>query len=162
MKKVFLLFLGLIVFSCGSNDDDQDIDERTFLEKYDGFGYRGINETGDVEFWFFENDPDGIFLRYVLIEEGDESMDEYTMCLNLRQGYNDIGGDTEDNFNFTIERNNSEGLVVRLTYPDDDDDTGLFEFNIDDTGNVLNFVNADSETEIFNRTQISFNSLCNN
>mgnify|MGYP001168217695 CR=1 FL=1 len=112
--------------------------------------------------WFFENDPTGIFLRYVLIEEGSNPTDEYTMCLNLRQGYNDIGGDTEDNFNFTIERNNSEGLVLRMTYPDDDDDTGLFEFNIDDTGDVLNFIYVDSETEIFNRTQISFNSLFNN
>ena len=49
-----------------------------------------------------------------------------------------------------------------MTYPDDDDDTGLFEFNIDDSGDILSFINVDSETETFNRTQISYNSLCNN
>jgi hypothetical protein len=160
MKKVLLL-LGLTLFSCGSNDD-QDDDETTFLEKYDGFGYRGINETGDIEFWFFENNPTGVFLRYVLIEEDNGTMEGYSMCLSFTEGYNDIGGDSEDNFNFTIERNNSEGLVLRMTYPDDDDDTGLFEFNIDDSGDILRFINVDSETETFNRTQISYNSLCNN
>ena len=54
MKKLILLFVGLSLISCSKSEDDQDSDDTTFLEKYDGFGYRGINETGDVEFWFFQ------------------------------------------------------------------------------------------------------------
>jgi|GEM_PF-3707122 len=156
MKKYLLLVLGLTMMSCGGSSEDDDMDDTSFLEKYDGFGYRGIdNETGDIEFWFFENNPTGVFLKYILIEE----VDDYTMCLSLSEGYNDIGGETEDNFNFTIERNNSQGLVLRMTYADGD--TGLFEFIIDDSGDNLNFIDVDSQTEIFTRTQISFNSLCN-
>ena len=44
MKKLLFLFTTLLLISCSSEDEES---VTTFLEKYDGYIFEGIDEEGD-------------------------------------------------------------------------------------------------------------------
>lgn len=152
MKKVFLLILGLTVFSCGSSDDDQDIDDTTFLEKYDGYGFRYSGESAD-EYFFIYNTIN--FLKYVDIDtREDDNGDDRTYCEIYYEGTFPAGEDGD--VTISIISNNSTSLILSFIYGSTDET--LITLSVDSTGNTLN-VDDGEEARTFTKTSVIITSL---
>ena len=86
MKKYLLLLFSLALIACSKDDDSDNI---TFLEKYDGLGFLHTDDYYS-DYLFFSNSNN--FVTFV-----EDDGDEYdTYCFSLREGNN-----TEDGFDCT-------------------------------------------------------------
>jgi len=147
MKKLLLLTTLFLAFACSKDDEGENNEEnQTFLQKYDGFGY-----TDGEEYWFFYDD--NIYLRYVEIDEPNR-------CVEIMEGAN-----TSDDGEFTTEilTNNSGSLLVEITPPGEENGTESLQFTVDSTGNNLTLiVDGDSEDPYsLRKTATTYSSLCN-
>ena len=151
MKKHLLLLFSLIIIACSKDDDSDNI---SFLEKYDGFGYVSTDDIDDSYYVFFSNSNN--FITFV--EDGD-GFDTY--CYSFREGNN-----TEDGFDYSvsIEVNNSSRLVVNIDYVDDGQYyTDILEYSVSSDGNTLTEMYDDdpSDVDTYRRTTTTLAPLCN-
>ena len=148
MKKLLLLTTLFLALACSKDDEGENNEEnQTFLQKYDGFGY-----TDGEEYWFFYDN--NIFLRYV------DTEDEPIWCQEMREGVNTVDGTS---WTVKIVTNNSESLLFEATVPGEND-SEVYEFTVDITGNNLTLdLNDDSEEPIttYRKTATTYSSLCN-
>jgi len=81
MRKLLLLTTLFLAFACSKDDEgDNNEENQTFLQKYDGMGFT----DGDEYFYFYDDD---IFLKYISVDEGSN------ICMELSEGSNNIDGD---------------------------------------------------------------------
>ena len=168
MKKLLFLFTALLFISCSSEDSDDSVVEdnttntdgnssgdnsgetQTFLEKYDGYGFRGEFD-GDTEYFYFY-DAD-VFLGFV-------AQNSYcTVCLSPQEGTNTFDGEDGE---MKILTNDSQSLLIEITYEGGDVET--LQFVVDSSGNNLTvtFDGDANDTATYVKTSTSFSSLCDN
>jgi hypothetical protein len=168
MKKLLFLFTTLLLISCSSDDgDDSLVDDNTtntdgnssgnnsgetltFLEKYDGYGFRGEFD-GDTEYFYFY-DAD-VFLGFI-------AQNSFcTVCLSPQEGTNTFDGEEGE---MKILTNDSQSLLIEITYDGDDSET--LQFVVDSTGNNLTvtYDGDANDTDTYVKTSTSYSSLCDN
>ena len=150
MKKYLLLLFSLVLIACSKDDDSDNI---SFLEKYDGLGFVYTDDYYS-DYVFFSNSNN--FITFV--EEGD---DFDTYCFSIREGNN-----TDDGFDYgvSIEVNNSSRLVLNIDYVEEGQYyTDIIEYSVSSDGNTLTEMYDDdpSDVDTFRRTTTTLASLCN-
>ena len=156
MKKYLLLVLGLTMMSCGGSSEDDDMDDTSFLEKYDGYGFKNSGESAD-EYIFIYNDIN--FLKYVDIDtREDDNGDDRVYCEIFREGT--FPGGEDGDVTISIISNNSTSLTLSINYGNENTVT----YSVDSTGNTLtvnsiNDVGAQDDTRTFTKTNVIFTSL---
>ena len=161
MKKLLLLTTLFLAFACSKDDEGENNEEnQTFLQKYDGMGFK--DEYG--EYWFFFDDT--YFMAYV-VDESDGTGNE---CTLIKEGENLSGPQGEGDeveFNVSIVTNDSNSLVYRLVneLPDGGTYTETGKFSVKDSGNTLTLTydegTEDEEIVTFSKTTTTYSSLCN-
>ena len=152
MKKHLLLLFSLIIIACSKDDDSDNI---SFLEKYDGLGFVYTDDYYS-DYVFFSNSNN--FVTFVEDEYGDGND---TYCFSLREGNN-----TEDGFDYSVSivTNNSSRLVINIDYVDDGQYyTDIIEYTVSSDGNTLTEMYDDdpSDVDTYRRTTTTLASLCN-
>lgn len=118
-KQILLSILFLFIVSCTNDDEDQVLQNKTFLEIYDGKGFTG--NGGDEFIYFFNTTVD--FLSWVELD-----IDEY-ICYSFSVGQNSIDG---ENYDVEITENTSTKLTFEVAYNDGTTDSYNF-VKINDT-----------------------------
>ena len=156
MKKLLLLPLIFTFIACGGTDDATDNaggnmeDNRTFLEKYDGFGYYS-EDDGVFDYYFFSDSS--TFLSYVEVYQDDP------YCTEFREGRNDGLDDVE--INVSIVTNDSSSLLIQLDYTYDGQSmTESLEFTVDGNTLSIKYDNDPNDVSTFTKTSTTFASLC--
>ena len=162
MKKILKLTTSIVLLStflssCSSSDDDSNVNDNTnidnsnFLEKFDGYGYFNDDDEGDEEYWFFNNIPDGNYLSYV------NTYNNITeLCLKISPNFNN-----EDIVSVELVTNNTLSLLIQINFEDNSRDT--IEFNVDDSGNTLTVTQNDGDdnyVSLYSKTSTTISSLC--
>ena len=150
MKEYLLLLFSLALIACSKDDDSDNI---TFLEKYDGFGYV-YTEYDDSYYVFFSNSDN--FINFV--EEGD-GFDTY--CYSIREG---IMTEDGSDIGISIAVNNSSRLVVNIDYVEEGQYyTDILEYSVSSDGNTLTEMYDDDPNDVatYRRTTTTLSSLCN-
>ena len=150
MKKHLLLLFSLIIIACSKDDDSDNI---SFLEKYDGFGYVSTDDYDDSYYVFFSNSNN--FLNFV------EQWDDNTDCYTFREG---TTSDWDIDIDVSIVTNNSSRLVINIDYVDDGQYyTDIIEYTVSSDGNTLTEMYDDdpSDVDTYRRTTTTLASLCN-
>jgi len=132
------IILSLVVSFNGCSDDDDDIIQQTWLEKYDGTKW----EDGDGLYWRIIDNTNIIL----------ESWYHDGPCY-----YHSI---SDGNVNFEIIENSTNKLVFRVV---EDDNTQTITFRVNgDTLTVLLEYNGRSETISFKKTAVNVDdfTLC--
>ena len=157
MKKLLLLPLIFTFIACGGTDDETDNaggnmeDNRTFLEKYDGFGYY-FEDDGVFDYYFFSDSP--TFLRYV------EVYNEDPICNEFQEGTNNRA-DGDVDINISIVTNDSSSLLIQLDYTYDGQSmTESLEFTVDGNTLSIKYDNDPNDVSTFTKTSTTFASLC--
>jgi hypothetical protein len=160
MKKVLLLFLGLVIVSCSKNDD-----EETFLEKYNGSAYY-LADLPDLDFGEQRVEGDG---DYIFISDSDSFLKGVsikfnygTFCYIVEEGRGYMNTQkygpqaeqydwrTNNDETISIITNNSSNLVIQIENGD-----GFIErlkFTVDSSGMILTVQsgsNFDDDLEVF-------------
>ena len=155
MKKLILLFVGLSLISCSKSEDDQDSDDTTFLEKYDGYGFKSIGESAD-EYFFINNSIE--FLKYVDIDtREDDNGDDRVYCEIWREGT--FPGGEDGDVTISIISNNSTSLILSVIYGGSE---STITNSVDSTGNTLTVTSENDEggyIRTFTKTNVIFTSL---
>jgi len=148
MKKLLLLTTLFLAFACSKDDEGENNEEnQTFLQKYDGMGFKG----GEA-YWYFFDDTN--FMAYVNEDVG--IVDE---CTLIREGQNSDDGDS---FIATIVTNDSNSLVYRIVSEEDGEtyeETGTFTVN--NSGDTLTLTYAEDDFGSYTKVNVSYSSLCN-
>ena len=148
MKKLLLFTTLLLAFACAKDDGENNEENQTFLEKYDGMGFK--DDSG--EYWYFFDDT--YFMAFV--DEYDGIVEE---CTLIREGQNSHDGVS---YNVTIVTNNSNSLVYRLVNEEDGEtytETGTFTVNNSD--NTLTLTYSEDDYFTYSKVDESYPSLCN-
>lgn len=148
MKKLLLLTTLFLAFSCSKDDGENNEENQTFLQKYDGMGFK--DEYG--EYWYFFDDTN--FMAFV--DEYEGIVEE---CTLIREGQNSHDGVS---YNVTIVTNDSNSLVYRLVSEEDGEtyeETGTFTVN--NSGDTLTLTYAEDDFDTYSKVNVSYSSLCN-
>ena len=83
MKNYFYIIVTLLTLSCSNEEENEILDNsivetQTFLQKYDGFGFKR-EDNNVVEYYFFYDSQ--IFLKYVDIDTNDDE----SYCESIRR-----------------------------------------------------------------------------
>jgi hypothetical protein len=156
MKKLLLLTTLFLAFACSKDeaDDDNSNENQTFLEKYDGMGFK----ISDYEYYFYFFD-DTFFMASVDGEGGD------FYCMKFKEGENILEEDYPPVL-MSIKRNDEDALIYELSYREDGSlykETGKFTVNA--AGNELTIImdegTDDEDFDTYYKTNSSYSSLCN-
>jgi len=159
MKKLLLLTTLFLAFACSKDegDDDNSNENQTFLQKYDGMGFK-ISDYGEY-FYFFD---DTFFMASV---QEDEVNDGVFDCMLFKEGENILEEDFPPVL-MSIKRNDEDALIYELSYREDGSlykETGKFTVNA--SGNELTFImdegTDDEDFDTYYKTNSSYSSLCN-
>ena len=154
MKNLLFLFSALLLISCSGDDDDNTVENQTFLEKYDGVGF--YDEYG--YYVFFYNDE--VFRKTAEIDDG------VLYCTETREGANNVDGEV---FNVVILTNDLERLVVKfINNYLNEEYTETVEYIVNPTQNAMteewddnrNFEGGGEQVSFF-KTTTTYSSLCN-
>ena len=154
MKKYLLILFSLALIACSKDDDSDNI---SFLEKYDGLGFVSTDDYYDDDYSyyvFFSNSNN--FITFVDDEDGYD-----TYCYSLREG---TMSDFDDDIDVSIVTNNSSRLVINIDYVDDGQYyTDIIEYSVSSDGNTLTEMYDDdpSDVDTYRRTTTTLSSLCN-
>ena len=147
MKKLLLLTTLFLAFACSKDDEgDNNEENQTFLQKYDGMGFT----DGDEYFYFYDDD---IFLKYISVDEGSN------ICWELSEGSNNIDGDEVTLKIFTNKYNSLRIAMTFVGYGETDN----IEFIPTSNPNSLSVVDEGDLADSYqvNKTTTSYSSLCN-
>ena len=153
MKKLLLLTTLFLAFACSKDDGENNEENQTFLEKYDGFGYEN-----DGDYFYFSDST--IFLRYVDVDVDGETYGTY--CEEIREGQQTVDGIF---YEISILNNDSSSLLIEVLI--DIDEPELYretqEFTVDSTGNTLTLMydGDPNDSETYTKTSTTFEFLCN-
>lgn len=145
MKKIFLFLFTSLIISCSNSNDDtvEDVLDslenisndnsssnsstpQTFLEKYNGTGYRLDDEYiylyNDETFIKIQNEEDQEFGFYCyLMSEGDYTSDDFFGALGT----------------LSIVTNDENSLLIEFISSEGSEYNSNWQFTMDDTGNNL-------------------------
>tara|TARA_B100000035_G_scaffold314420_2_gene330648 strand:+ start:454 stop:924 length:471 start_codon:yes stop_codon:yes gene_type:complete len=156
MKNYFYIIVTLLTLSCSNEEENEILDNsivetQTFLQKYDGFGFKR-EDNNVVEYYFFYDSQ--IFLKYVDIDTNDDE----SYCESTSEGSFTIDGNS---LTITISKNDSKSLIVDIDAGGNNEKN---EFTIDASGTTLTKtkrIGNDTEERIFSKTDTTFDFLCN-
>ena len=147
MKKLLLLTTLFLAFACSKDDEgDNNEENQTFLQKYDGMGFI----DGDEYFYFYDDD---IFLKIISVDE------DGNICWELSEGSNNIDG---DEVTLKILTNKYNSLRIAMT-SEDAGETYNTEFIPTSNLNSLSVVDEGdlANSYLIHKTTTSYSSLCN-
>ena len=144
MKKL-LLISAFLILACSSDDssDTNDSSNQTFLERYDGVVWEGVNDNFTMISFFNSQSFMTIYMSEGISTDENGNID---YCYRIGDASDEISYvihiNSEDNFEFTEIR--AEG------------DTYTSSFNVTNEGNELEASNDyDNETIYFVRTNLT-------
>ena len=144
------LLVSLLIFSSCKKEDCEDI---SFLEKYDGVGFKidnfdGTVYDGSVYQYFFNDDPNKIHSFYTTYEL--EPQNNY--CLSIKEGYN-----SELDYTVEIVVNQNDNLTLRVTSTNPNRPSyWVWTWNVDSNGNLWGSI----DNEIYEITNEKFPANC--
>jgi len=157
MKKILLLLIGLTIISCGSDDADNSSEPQTFLEKYDGMGFKMLY-SGNY-YYFFD---DTFFLADIYEYQENEGVVRY--CPMFKEGLNSDDGNITgygESFTVTILKNDTNILAYEIN----SFGTQTEKLTVNDSGDILTVLynegTDDEGLETYYKIDSSFSSICN-
>tara|TARA_B100000925_G_C21775261_1_gene373874 strand:- start:123 stop:590 length:468 start_codon:yes stop_codon:yes gene_type:complete len=120
VKKLLFLFSALVFISCSGDDDDNTVENQTFLERFDRVGFILETDPSTDTYYFFD---DTKFLLWI----EDDGDDTYPYCEYMKEGTNDNGTVVE------ILRNDYETLEFKHTGNGIGDEENVDNFNMEFT-----------------------------
>ena len=145
MKKLLLLS-ALLIFACSSDEGNDDYDNnsnQTFLERYDGVVWEGVNDNFTM-IGFFNSQS---FMTIYMSEGiGTDENGNIDYCYSI--------GDYSDEISYVIHINSEDNF--EYTEIRAEGDTYTSSFNVTNEGNELEASNDyDNETIYFVRTNLT-------
>ena len=158
MKKLLLLTTLFLAFACSKDDEGENNEEnQTFLQKYDGMGFK-LSDYGEY-FYFFD---DTFFFGTV---QEDEVNDGVFDCESFKEGENIIAEDHPPIL-VSIKRNDEDALIFELSYLEDGSlYKETWKFTVNASGNELTIITDEGtdyeDFDTYYKTNSSYSSLCN-
>ena len=141
MKKLILLLFIPLVFTCSSDDEDNNSNE-TFLEKYDGVVWESII-TEVMRLSFHNSQSFQTYYNSNGVDIDENNNVDY--CYNL--------GEFSDEITFTFNTNLEDNFEFTATYPEGDSYTVFIV--VTNGGNTLEYTSDDNEPIYFARTDLN-------
>ena len=151
MKKLLYILLAITFIGC-SDSSENEVNNQTFLEKYDGKVWKNDGFLDDDYDWWryvvFNNDNQFQTLS-ILNEQGEVE------CIN---GYAD---QNIDGYLYEIIENNEERLIINWTFVQDNNQSGSIEYTVNQNKLIMRRLDAIEQDEFDYFSDYFFDIPCN-
>tara|TARA_B100000795_G_C22562423_1_gene346864 strand:- start:90 stop:545 length:456 start_codon:yes stop_codon:yes gene_type:complete len=151
MKKLLYILLAITFIGC-SDSSENEVNNQTFLEKYDGKVWKNDGFLDDDYDWWryvvFNNDNQFQTLS-ILNEQGEVE------CIN---GYAD---QNIDGYLYEIIENNEERLIINWTFVQDNNQSGSIEYTVNQNKLIMRRLDAIEQDEFDYFSEYFFDIPCN-